>query len=215
MPDLSNAVAQFTYSDEQKNRDESLRRQFLERFPASGLNGLTLEQYSLGLEPKENSFCYWIEYETTELGSIKGGSAFKFVIFFDRDTGQYRFSNKFKSKEDAFASVKSGILELIRLAKDGKFADCENVPPYDTMTSIRGKILNMYFPEQFMPVFSLDHLKEFCLQLEISTDFNSQTAMNLALLNFKRENPLFSEWTNDKFASFLYEKIPPTIDFGR
>ena len=54
MLDLSNAVSQFTYSDEQKNREESLRRQFFERFPAPGLGDLTLEQYSLGLEPMDN-----------------------------------------------------------------------------------------------------------------------------------------------------------------
>ena len=73
MLDLSNAVSQFTYSDEQKNREESLRRQFFERFPAPGLGDLTLEQYSLGLEPMENSFCYWLEFKTKELGSIQGG----------------------------------------------------------------------------------------------------------------------------------------------
>jgi hypothetical protein len=135
MPDLSNAVVQFTYSDEQRNREEFLRHQFLERFPASGMSGLTLEQYSLGLEPKENSF-YWIEFKTKELGSIAGGIAFKFVTFFDRDGGQFRFASKYKSKEDEFASVRSGILELLRLAADGKFAECENVPPYDTMGTL-------------------------------------------------------------------------------
>jgi hypothetical protein len=82
------------------------------------MSGLTLEQYSLGLEPKENSF-YWIEFKTKELGSIAGGIAFKFVIFFDRDGGQFRFASKYKSKEDEFASVRSGILELLRLAGFG------------------------------------------------------------------------------------------------
>jgi 5-methylcytosine-specific restriction protein B len=215
MPDLSNAVSQFTYSDEQKNREESLRRQFLERFPASGLGDLTLEQYSLGLEPMENSFCYWLEFKTKELGSIAGGAAFKFVIFFDREGGQYRFASKYKSKEEAFSTVKSGILELMRLGAEGKFAECENVSPYETMTITRGKILNMYFPEQFLAVFSPDHLKDFCLQLEVPADYDSQTAMNLALLKFKQEHPLFGGWTNDKFASFLYEKLPPTVQFWK
>lgn len=215
MLDFSNAIAQFAYSDEQKNREESLRSQFLERFPVTSLNELTLEQYSLGLEPKENSFCYWLEFKTKELGSIAGGSAFKFVIFFDKDGKQYKFANKYKSKEEAFASVKAGILELVRLGSEGKFAECENVPPYETMSIIRGKILNMYFPEQFLPVFSPDHLKDFCLQLEIAADYDSQTSMNLALSKFKQENPLLNGWTNDKFFNFLYDKFPPTTQFWK
>lgn len=215
MTDLSNAVAQFTYSDEQKNREESLRRQFLERFPVSRLTDLTLEQYSLGLEPKENSFCYWLEYKTEDLGNIQGGNAFKFLVYFDRTERTYKFVNRYKSKDEAFTSVKSGIVELLRLGKEGRFRECENVSPFTTMNAVRGKILNMYFPEQFLPIFSLDHLKDFCLQLEISTDFNSQTAMNLALLKFREENAPFSGWTNDKFASFLYDKIPPTVQFWK
>lgn len=215
MPDFSNAVAQLTYSEEQKDRKELLRRQFLERFPASGLGDLSLEQYSLGLEPKENSFCYWLEFKTKELGSIAGGSAFKFVIFFDKEKGEFRFLNKYKSKEDAFASAKSGIIEILHLATEGKLAECEKVPPYNTMDIIRGKILNMYFPEQFLPIFSLAHLKDFCLQFDVLADSDSQTSMNLALLKFKQQNPLFSGWTNDKFASLLYEKFPPTVQFWK
>jgi 5-methylcytosine-specific restriction enzyme B len=215
MLDLSNAVAKFTYTDEQKNREESLRRQFLERFPASGLADLTLEQYSLGLEPMENSFCYWLEFKTKELGSIQGGSAFKFLVFFDKDGKNFRFADRFKTKEDAFASVKSGILELVRLGNEGRFAECENVPPFTTMAVIRGKILNMYYPEQFLPIFSVDHLKDFCLQLEVSANYDSQASMILALLKFRQENPLFSEWTNDKFFNFLYDKFPPTTQFWK
>ena len=135
MPDLSNAIAQFTYSEEKKNFAESLRRQFLERFPPSSLRDLTLEQYSLGLEPKENSFCYWLEFKTRELGSCWGNTADKFIVHFNKNEGKFKFPNKYRSKEDAFASVKSGILELLRLGKQGRFAECENVPPLNTKTS--------------------------------------------------------------------------------
>jgi 5-methylcytosine-specific restriction enzyme B len=79
------AVAQFTYSEEQQKKEEALRQQFLGRFPLSSLDSMTLEQYSLGLEPKENSFCYWLEFKTYELGSIAGGSAYKFAVYFDKD----------------------------------------------------------------------------------------------------------------------------------
>jgi 5-methylcytosine-specific restriction protein B len=215
MLDLANAAAQFTYSNEKMSQAESLRRQFLERFPASGLGDLTLEKYSLGLEPKENSFCYWLEFKTYELGSIAGGSAYKFAVYFDKDEKKFKSTDKYKSPEDAFASVKSGILELVRLGSEGRFVDCENVPPFNTMAVIRGKILNMYYPEQFLPIFSLDHLKDFCLQFDILADYDSQTSMNLALLKFKQGNPVMTEWSNDKFMTFLYEKFRPTVQFWK
>jgi 5-methylcytosine-specific restriction protein B len=83
------------------------------------------------------------------------------------------------------------------------------------MAVIRGKILNMYYPEQFLPIFSLDHLKDFCLQFDIPADYGSQTSMNLALLKFKQDNPAIAEWSNDKFMTFLYEKFRPTVQFWK
>jgi hypothetical protein len=39
--------------------------------------------------------------------------------------------------------------------------------------------------------------------------------MNLAILNFKQQNPLVSGWSNDKFASFLYEKYSPKVQLWK
>lgn len=83
------------------------------------------------------------------------------------------------------------------------------------MTLVRGKILNMYFPDEFLPIFSLDHLKDFCLQLGVQANLESQSSMNLALLKFKQANSLVSDWSNDKFFAFLYDKYPPTVQFWK
>jgi len=215
MQDFASAVAQFTYPEEARVEEETLRQKFLERFPASRLDAMTLEQYCLGLEPKENSFCYWLEYKTRPLGGIGGGNAHKFVIYYDRELNHYSFNSPYETQEQAFSAVKSGILELLRLAEQGKFDQCDSVPPFENLTLVRGKVLNMYFPEKFLPIFSLDHLKDLCLQLRIQADLESPTLMNLALLRFKQTNPLVSGWSNDKFSSFLYDKYPPTIQFWK
>ena len=57
----------------------SLYNQFLQQFPIESLGNMTLEEYS-NLN-KDNSFCYWLESKTYDLGSIWGGSAYKFGIF--------------------------------------------------------------------------------------------------------------------------------------
>ncbi len=72
----------------QKTIPEDLRRvreEFVRRFPKEGLRDLTLEQYALGHEGTRESFCYWLERETRYLGSILGGSAAKFGVYYGSD----------------------------------------------------------------------------------------------------------------------------------
>jgi len=213
--DFAAAVADFSYTEEEKIAEETLRREFWERFPAANLSSMTQEQYCLGLEPKENSFCYWLEFKTRRLGGMGGGTAYKFIIFFSQEQREYVFSGKYSTAEQAFSTVKSGLLGLLRLGGEGKFEECERVAPFESAVLVRGKALNMYFPEQFLPIFSLEHLKDLCLQFGVNANFESQIAMNLALLVFKRQNPLVGSWTNDKFASFIYAKFPPFTQFWK
>ena len=56
-----------------------LYNDFLKAFPVESLKDMTLEQYT-DLK-KDNSFCYWLEAKTSELGSIWGGSSYKFGIY--------------------------------------------------------------------------------------------------------------------------------------
>lgn len=55
-----------------------LYNDFLKAFPVESLKNMTLEQYT-DLK-KDNSFCYWIEAKTSELGSIWGGCSYKLVF---------------------------------------------------------------------------------------------------------------------------------------
>ena len=65
----------------------TLYNQFLQQFPIENLEAMTLEEYT-NLD-KDNSFCYWLESKTYDLGSIWGGSAYKFGIFkFDKTPKQ-------------------------------------------------------------------------------------------------------------------------------
>ena len=213
MQDFASAVAEFTYAEELRGKQETLRQQFLERFPVSCLAAMTLEQYCLGLEPKENSFCNWLEYRTYELGRMGGGDSNKFVVFYSPSKGQYVFDSRYETKEQAFEAVKTGLIELLRFAEDDKFIQCDSVQPL--VTVLRGKLLNMYFPNKFLPIFSLDHLKDLCSQFRVQTTLESPTLMNLALLKFKHESALVGGWSNDKFAKFLYEKYPRTVQFWK
>ena len=57
---------------------ESIYENFTQRFSIDRLRNLDLNDYT-NLE-RENSFCYWWESKTSELGSILSGSSFKVGI---------------------------------------------------------------------------------------------------------------------------------------
>ena len=79
---------------EKLNELRDIKRQFLEHFPLASLPTMPLETYT-NLE-RSNSFCYWLESITSELGSIWGGSAYKFYIF---EYNQNRNQEKKNGKE--------------------------------------------------------------------------------------------------------------------
>src|SRR5580704_19671607 len=83
LPNVSEAFAKF---DRHASREfellgETERSTVTGLFPIKCWPNLSLEQFSLGLEPGDNTFCYFMEYKTEHLGSIRGGSARKHLIF--------------------------------------------------------------------------------------------------------------------------------------
>ncbi len=150
---FSVAVSDFSYPDEQ--RLENLRQEFVDKFPVSKLTNLTLEEYALGVDPKENTFCYWLEFKTQDMGRIGGATAMKHCIYFNREKQQWMFDRRYSSKEEAFEGVRSGIIRLIELAGRGEYDKLDSVPPFEHQNLTRGKILFMYHPDKFAPVFSM------------------------------------------------------------
>lgn len=65
------------------NTANALWDAFIARWPLNTLNALTLEEYTQvkGGKAGGDSFTYWLESKTEEVGSIWGGSAFKFGIY--------------------------------------------------------------------------------------------------------------------------------------
>ena len=107
--------------------------EFITRWPIENLQDLTLEEYnSLG---SKESFCYWLESKTEQLGSMWGGSAFKFGIFEynkqnDKETAdtsflkddKYKWMKKYGSTAlEAFSKVKEIIIKIANASAQGDF----------------------------------------------------------------------------------------------
>ena len=57
---------------------------FLAAWPPERVRHMTLQEYTNG--NKDDAFIYWVESRLDKLGSIWGGSAFKFGIYYRDDT---------------------------------------------------------------------------------------------------------------------------------
>ena len=84
MPSLS--LAEFAATFDRKEIQPAVieanqQRQALKnKFPRESLPTLSLEQYAVG--QGKGTLCYEYEYASPEVGSIKGGSASKFLVFY-------------------------------------------------------------------------------------------------------------------------------------
>lgn len=141
-----------------------LYNQFLQQFPIENLGNMTLEEYS-NLN-KDNSFCYWIESRTSDLGSIWGGSAYKFGIFkFDKTPKQdnpkyahddnYSWSSRLgNTSEEAFHNVRNAIIKIANHARNAEWDEIEKIN--DLWPVATWKIAFLYSNEKLLPIYDKD-----------------------------------------------------------
>ena len=112
------------HSPLQTEADRQLRMEFVERFPAEKLGQMTLEQYAGG---KPDGFCYWLEYQTLELGSIKGGNSAKLGVWWSKSENQWRWNKIYASAEDAWERLRAGLVALVRAAEQGHLESLDEI----------------------------------------------------------------------------------------
>jgi 5-methylcytosine-specific restriction protein B len=106
---------------------------FLEEWPRERLPTMTLPEYTA--TGQDHTFTIWIESRLDKMGSIWGGSAFKFGIFSRKDktpkannasdsySQDYAWYTKYASTpEDAFAKVRSLVVQVAEAAARGDYA---------------------------------------------------------------------------------------------
>jgi 5-methylcytosine-specific restriction enzyme B len=198
------AAKEFVYSPEEERAAGQLRIEFIKKFPREQLQNLSLQNYALGLEPRENSLCYWLEFKTRELGKISGTPALQHVVFFNKKRNQWKFDKKYRNETEAFTAAKKGILDFLSLAEHGQLNKIEFVEPFKGRNLTRGKLLFLYFPDKFLPIYNISSLRDACGELNILCNTESQVEMQQHLLDFKANTPAFAQWSNLRFGKFLY-----------
>ncbi|MFD1297114.1 AAA family ATPase [Lysobacter gummosus] len=126
------------------DQDTRIWDDFLQAWPIERLRTMTLPEYATAGD--KNSFVYWMESRLDGLGSIWGGSAFKFGIYSrvaataiattaaDDDLsraydGQYGWYRKFgRTAAEAFEAVRREVIAVATAARDGRLEDIDASP---------------------------------------------------------------------------------------
>jgi len=192
--------------DELKNAEKK-RRKFVADFPISKIRSMDIDDYVIGKGADNRSFCYRLERDMDSLGSIRGGNAFKFGVYFGQTSTDssriYRSSDIWGSNpHEAFPLVINAIASLLESAVTG---DRTAVVKNRLSVMFKGKILFLYFPEQFVPIYSEVHLNFFIAQLDIKGSFKSPTDMQRALMEYRETWPELVKQPIPLFMRFLYD----------
>ena len=178
-----------------------LLKKFLETFPYETLSTMPIEQYT---NLNKTSFCYWLEQETSNLGSISGSTSFKFGIYryyksvadSKKDYGyddQYAWYKAYgENASDAYNLVRDSIVQIATLAKEGKFEEIDKFERLGTL--VKWKIAFMYSNASLIPVFSRDMLECCAKKFGMENTQNATFAeMQRYLLNKKGNIEIF-QW---------------------
>lgn len=180
-----------------------LLENFLQTWPIERLRSMKLEEYT-NLN-RQDSFCYWLEQRTNELGGITGGSSFKFGIYKRNNTdneitisnaltdGEYAWFQKYgDSKEEAFHNVRNIIVQIAEFATNKEFDKIEEI---DFGESTKWKIAFLYSEFQLINTFSKDMVCSILdfLNIEYSKD-ESRFSLSQKILSQKKEDEDFFEF---------------------
>jgi hypothetical protein len=186
-----------------------LREAFVQHFPIEHLGKMTLDEYAVG---KPDSFCYWLEFKTKELGSIRGGSAAKFGVWWSKDEDRWRWNSIYTSAEDALTHISGGLGALTQAVREGHMDTLDKIGAEQLgpeRYSLRSKPLYLYFPDKFLPISNPIHLKHFLSQFGAKPQ-GSLLALNSQLLTLLQSLPEFTGFDTRQMMLFLYMCLPPS-----
>ena len=134
---------------------------FLSSWNIGRIEEMTVEEYA-DLSNRD-SFCYWLEYGTTELGAIGAVSLHKFELWKPKEkkdftetrfvsNGKYTWNpRKGKTLNKAFAEIKRLILEIIEQSRKQDWSAIDAIPFH---AIAKWKIAFLYSNRKLLPIYS-------------------------------------------------------------
>lgn len=180
------------------------KEEFLKEWPSSRIQKLTLEEYT---NLDKTSFCYWVEAKTSNLGSIWGGSAYKFGIYKRRDVatpvavghrltdGEYAWFEKYgKTRSEAFATIKTKLISIIEAVQNDEL---EEIDAIDLGDAYKWKIAFLYGNFNVINIFKNDSLFEASQSLLYKGNNKSYSALNRYIVEKKDSELDYFDYTSE------------------
>lgn len=189
---------------------EKLRQQFIKIFTVTKIKNMDKDDYVEGKvinrKPDENTFCYWVEWKTENLGRMQGARADKFGLYVDKKSQQYKFIKRFNNENDAFEFLTKKIVKLIEL---GKSKNLEEIKKIELSPMFKGKILFLYYPKEFVNIFAENYVDYFLKKLGIYHENKSLYLIDKReiLLKWKNKDSVMKKWNIFEFSDFLYNEL--------
>lgn len=213
--EIARLVPMFAQRDlEEWKQAEQIRQDFVADFPSHKILSLELDDYVIGKGKANRSFCYRLEREMDTLGKIVGAFSPKFGLYFgefgENTPKEYRFTKKWGiNLSAAFASIKQAIVDLIRDAATNDFAA---IAGNALSPMFKGKILFVYFPEKFAPIYAWEHLEHFIAALDLDGAFECEADMQRALMDYRATWPELKAQPSALYMRLLYEVFGHPVD---
>jgi len=176
----------------------NIKSLFLDNWSLKRISSLSIEEYS---NLSKDSFCYWVEHETNDLGGIRGGSSYKFGIYRMGDSsgtkpasnrtndGEYAWHTKYgQTREEAFNTVRSKIIKVATLSQQERFDEIENI---DLGDAFKWKIAFLYSDYKLINIFKKTALITSAEYLGYNKSDYSYTALNQFILSHKGQQDFF------------------------
>jgi 5-methylcytosine-specific restriction protein B len=189
---------------------ESERKQIEVLFPVSSWPKLPLQKYALGQSGTEKTYCWWMEYGSLAIASIKGGSAAKLLIYQHKKEG-WKFDESFASVDEAWSSLRDDFVKAFDLASEKRWDEIDDLASLYGGPALRLKSVYVYFPDELMPICSYSHLKHFLTLFDpnFRDPGTATVALSRQLLQSVRKYSVFKDWSNWEITAFLYDWADP------
>ena len=190
-----------------------LYENFLKEFPLESLKSMALEMFT-NLK-RGDSFCYWVESRTYELGSIWGGASYKFgiykyakrpdnpgIIVSDEEYAWYKWYDA-KDRYEAYKITLNSVVKIAELASNGKFGEIDNDKTLGTV--LRWKIAFLYSNKHLIPIYKRKYLEDLATILGMNGASQASIwELQKFLINQKGDKDLFDYY--DYLLSILPEE---------
>lgn len=186
------------------------RRDFVRKFNPAKIASMSIDEYIEGKQSK-TSFCYILEHTLKGLGNFSGQYVTKFGVWYSSKDSMYKCEPRLGDDyKQVFKNIRTYILELLEA---GKKHDYEEIIKNPLNSLFKGKILSIYYPDDYLNIFSNDHLCHYLKAFDLDTaELMKQNVLykRKALLDYKNSDKDMKKWSNDMFSVFLWNHYPKT-----